>query len=136
MNLEALFDDLLDRQARRERGKRILKDHLDLLAHAASLRTLAPGSVSYFYFTSSAHQAQHRERERGLARARFADHAEGLARGEFEIDRLDRGEAPAPEPAAHARQPRRIMHMHLLCRHDNSTGRLVDAARRAAVDQL
>ena len=110
MDLEALADDLLYR-ARGGEGQRILEDDLNILAHVAALRT--PGAQLLFRYANIAvgsHQPEHRKRQGGLPRARFADHPKRLAGREVEIDRLHRGEAAALEPAADARQPGRVVH--------------------------
>src|SRR6185503_20297650 len=95
-----------------------------------------PALVSDLDIALRGHQAQHGERERGLARAGFADDAERLARRKLEVDRLDRGELPALEPAADAGEPRRIVHAHVLGPDHGARARFPDLARRTAVDQL
>ena len=81
-------------------------------------------------------QAEHRERERGLARARFADDAERLARREIEAHVLHGGEAAALEPAAHARQMRRIVHVDFARFDQGAARRRRDIAVGPAVDEL
>src|SRR5439155_3682559 len=124
VDLEAFADDLLDRQARRERRQRVLEHDLDLAAQAALLAFagLGPALAVDADVALRIDQAEHRERERGLARARFADDAERLARREIEAHVLHGGEAAALEPAAHARQMRRIVHVDL-ARFDQGAAR-------------
>ena len=83
VDLQPFADDLADRHARAERAERILEDDLHLArAAAACSRWLSVCDVAGRRSRcrpSTAIEPQQREAERGLARARFADHAERLA---------------------------------------------------------
>src|SRR5262245_29394422 len=136
MNLQSFADDLLNGAARRERRKRVLKHDLNVLAHAAALGTRGPPPSLDRNITLRRHETKDCKRERSLARARLADHAQRFARRQVEVDRLDRGEAAAPEPALDARQPRGVVHLNLLGRHDRAPSGSPYIPCRPAVDQL
>src|SRR5262249_58640674 len=97
VDLEAFAHDLLYRQARRERRQRVLEHHLDLAPQALALRgvRLGPGGAVDADVALRRDEAEDGERERGLARARFADHAECLAGRELKAHVLHRGELAA-----------------------------------------
>ena len=110
---EPFADDLLDRQARRKRANGSW--NTTCISGAACGGSAPVGIVERLpSMTRSRRCAAARGRacamrERRLARARLANDAERLARSEIEVDVVHRGEAPAPEPAADARQRRRIV---------------------------
>ena len=71
-----------------------------------------PGNAADADVARSAHEIEKRQGESRLAGARLADHAERFAGREIEIRVLYRDEASLGEPAANARQLRRVFHRH------------------------
>src|SRR5439155_6301595 len=138
VDLEALAHDLLHREPRRERGQRVLEHDLDLAPQAPALGRigLAPGSAVDADVALRGDEAEDRERKRGLARARFADDAEGFAGRELEAHVLDRSEVTALEPAADAGERGRIVHHHVARADHAAACRRRDIALRAARDEL
>ena len=92
LDLQALLDDLADRQARRQRAVGILEDDLHLLAqgsHALANRRPSMRVPTIGDRPLRGDEAQKRQAERGLARAGFADHAQRLARAHAQRDAVD-----------------------------------------------
>ncbi len=93
-----------NRHARAERTERILEDDLQILAqrpHGAP-RELLDVAPEIDDATFRADEAEQGAPERGLARSAFADHPEGLATPDRDIDvvhRLDVADGAAEEPA-------------------------------------
>ena len=79
--LDGLGDDLSDRHARVERGIRILKDHLHVLARAAQLGAgqLRDVDVAEHHAPAGGlDEPQHRASERRFSASRLADEPQGL----------------------------------------------------------
>jgi hypothetical protein len=87
-----LGDDVFDTKARVERGEGVLKDDLHIAAQAAHFARARREQVPAFEVNSAGgrlDQAQDEPAERALARARFADEAECLARMNVERNVVD-----------------------------------------------
>ena len=105
VDAEALGDDLLDRHARGERAVGVLEHHLHVAAQAAELAVLPALDVLAEEDDAAlgGDQPHDGERERGLAGARLADDAEGLAGADRDggvVDRLDVADGAAEQAAA------------------------------------
>src|SRR5205823_13337042 len=102
VHMEWLHKKLADRETRIERSIGILEYDLDppLVRHQLFLRdgqqVLAVEQGLAARFPS---QAQQRQRDRRLARTRFADNAQGLPAGQPKGDVLDRLDFPLSEQA-------------------------------------
>src|SRR2546422_3905280 len=102
VHLQRLHEKLADREAGIERSIGILEDDLDpaLVPHHLFLRdgqqVLA---VEQGLAARCLAQAQQRQRDRRLARTRFADYAQGFPPGQLERDVLDRLELSLSEQA-------------------------------------
>src|SRR2546427_3812856 len=102
VHLQGLHEKLADRETRIERSVGILEDDLNpaLVRHQIFLRdgqqvlAVEQGLAARF-----PPQAQQRQRDRRLARARFTHYAQGLPAGQLERDVLDRLEFPLSEQA-------------------------------------
>ena len=130
MHLEPLLDDLRHRQPRRQARERILEHDLHLAPqrpHGALADAVEPAAVEADRAVA-ADEAQQREAERGLARAAFADDAEGLAPGEAEVDAIHRLDVAgdAAQQAAADREP----HFEVV-RLDQDRRRVIGHRRRA-----
>jgi len=96
LNAKGFGDQRLDRQTRRQRADRILEHHHDLAAQLAELRL---GQVAQLLPAIADRpcrgmmQTRHRARQRGLARAAFANDAIGLALIDGQADARDRIDA-------------------------------------------
>ena len=101
---EPLLDDLQDRQPRAERAVRVLEHDLHVLAqrpHVACVEVLdVAAEVDDRALRRD--EPQQRQAERGLARTRFADHAQRLSGAHLDrhaVHRLDMADDPPEEPA-------------------------------------
>ena len=109
LGAKRLADDVADRHPRRERGERVLEDHVHVAAQAteralAGLRQVDRRLVAGGEDRRSRGRvdgADDRAAERGLAAAGFADQPEHLAAGEVEADVVD-GLDVAGDPAERA----------------------------------
>src|SRR5438552_12199383 len=102
VHLQRLHEKLADRETRIERSIGILEDdlypplvqHQLFLQDGQQLLTVEQGLAARF-----SSQAQQRQRDRRLARSRFADYAQGFSPGQFERNIVDRLEFPPSEQA-------------------------------------
>src|SRR5437879_3164688 len=100
VHLQGLHEKLADRETRIERSIGILEDDLDpaLVRHHLFLRNGQQVlAVEQGFAARFPAQAQQRQRDRRLARARFADYAQGFPPGEPERNVFDRLEFPFSE---------------------------------------
>jgi hypothetical protein len=97
-----------DREARVQRGHRILEDHADAIAaqdphllvrQTDEVASLEPDRAAHV--GGSREQAHQGERERRLAASGFADQAEDLALGDLERHVGDRRHVRGPAPEVH-----------------------------------
>ena len=107
---DRLGDDGVDPEARVEAGVGVLEHHLDAaaqpLAHLRLLRVGHRDAVDHDLARGRRQQADHHARDRGLARAGFADEREGLALPDVEGDAVDRLEIFEMAAFEHAVEPR------------------------------
>jgi hypothetical protein len=109
MDLQPFLDDLRDRKPRRQARERILEDDLHLAPQGpqgSAAQSFEPLAIEADH-ARAVDEAQQSEAERRLARYRFADHAQGLARVEAEIDAIHGFDVAggAAENAAPDRKP-------------------------------
>src|SRR5579862_9174651 len=103
MHFQAFLDDLRDRKPRRKAREWILKHDLHLAPQGPqrlARQRIEPLAIEA-NLAGTGDEAQQSEAERGLARARFADDAQRLARAQIEPDAVDgfdmrRGAAEKP----------------------------------------
>ncbi len=105
---QSFLDDLQDRSSRRQRVKRILEDDLQMapLRAQCACRQVVQARLAE---TDDARgfrlrQAQQRQSERALARARFADDAQRLPAVQLQVDAGDGLETTLAEEAAGQRE--------------------------------
>ena len=144
MHQQPLAHDFFDREARRERRERVLEHHLHPLAQClvggcVAGGRLLPGLAVDLQIALRRQQAQDGLRQGGLARARFAHHAQRLPRQQLQIGPLHGHKLALLEPAAHARQRRGVRHAQLARLHHGrctcGRGRLHHIAPGLAGDQ-
>jgi len=122
VHLQPLFDDLRDREPRREARKRVLKDHLHLAPQWPQLALAECRDIvlSKADMPSRLGQPQQCEAECRFARAALADDAEGCALAHRKRDAVDRLDV-APDPAQHAAADREP-HPEVVRRHQLRSG--------------
>ena len=138
VNFQAFADDGLDGQARRQRRQRILKHHLYFAPQRAArggISTL-PARAADADFALGRHQIQHRQRQRGLAGAGFADHAQRLAGCQLKIYAAHCRKPALFEPTLDAGQTLRVIHFNLFGGDRAAHAGRGHHALRAAIEQL
>jgi len=105
---QRLGDDLAGRHARIERGQRILEHDLEIAAQRTARAPVEPCEIATEPGDRAGrrrHQAEDRARQGRLAAARFADHAERLARRHREAHPVERAqlERLVPDPVGRHR---------------------------------
>ena len=122
VHAQALAHDLFHRHARRQRRERILKHHLhgapQGLIVRVPMRPAAPVDQQAAADLPRRQQAQRRLRQRGLARAGFADHPQRAPRRQRKAGIFQRHKAAFAKPALHTRQRRGVGHAQRLPGHD------------------
>ncbi len=100
---ERLGDRIADGHPRVEAGQRVLEDDLQVLARRAQRLSLRMGDVAAHQGHRAGgrrDQVQHRPRQRRLARAALADHAQRLALAHHERDAVHRAQHLRPADQA------------------------------------
>jgi hypothetical protein len=89
---QSLLEDLRDRQARRQRAERVLKHDLHLPPKRTKIlrRDALDLSTDELNRSLAPLQPEQREPQRGLARAAFPDHADGVAFAHRDADAVHR----------------------------------------------